>query len=98
MEADEINVSSIIPEIKDWTRMEGMKYQRGKRNPDGSPWASNASKMARLITNPTKLVRRAKAVAATYGIPSVAWTPFQEALESMGFTTSQIVTISHYQQ
>lgn len=64
---DWIEVSDVIPEQKDHDRAEGLKIRRGTFHGDNSPFKSNASKMAKAIEDPIKLVRRAKAVAQLYG-------------------------------
>lgn len=94
-----IDVNSIKPEKKDLDRAEGLKVNAKKTHEDGSPWNVLAGKMAKLIKDPMKLVRRSKAVRMTYGDAydknkeADVWTPFKEALVSMGFSDSQISDI-----
>lgn len=64
---DTIDVDRIDPHQKDIDRAEGLKYMRGAYQGDDLPFRSNASKMSKLIKDPFKLVRRAKAVARRYG-------------------------------
>lgn len=64
---EDINVEEIIPQQKDYDRAEGLKWQGHSFKGNGEPYGSEASKMAKLIKDPIKLVRRAKAVVATYG-------------------------------
>jgi len=102
-----IDVNKILPEPKDRMRAEGLMNLRGKTN-DDKPFRSNASKMSKLITDPFKMVRRAKAVSQMYGygdyfpLPpgktinqgSNVFAPFAEALERMGFSKEQITDIA----
>ena len=63
-----LDVDAIIPDGKDIRRAENLAFNnRHQFKGDGSPWGSEASKMAKLITDPYKLVRRAKAVVAKWG-------------------------------
>ena len=109
-----MNISSILPETKDFTRVKAFDwYVHGNRNwfyGSGAPISSNAEKMAKLITDTTKLVRRAKAVAAIWGtrdytgfsngIPKTenAWKPFDAALRREGFSSAEIAEISRYNE
>ena len=94
-----IDVRSVKPEKKDLDRAEGLKLNGKKSHEDGSPWAVSAGKMAKLIKDPMKLVRRSKAVRQAYGDTyskdreADVWTPFREALVSMGFSDEQISEI-----
>ena len=63
----EIDVESIKPQQKDFDRAEGLQFRGRTFKGNGQPFGSEARKMAKLITDPIKLVRRAKAVVATYG-------------------------------
>ena len=103
-----ILVEHIVPEKKDIMRAEGLLIMRKKTNDNGSPFRSNASKMAKLITDPIKLVRRAKAVSSMYGFgdyftlppgrtidqDSNVFAPFSERLKHLGFTKEQIDDIA----
>jgi len=62
-----LDVDAIKPEKKDHDRAEGLKFRGRTFHGDNSPFASEATKMAKLIKDPQKLVRRAKAVAQLYG-------------------------------
>ena len=103
-----IDVNQLFPEKKDKMRADGLLIMRNKTKGDGSPFRSNASKMSKLITDPFKLVRRAKAVSSMYGfgdyftLPpgrtidqgSNVFSPFVERLKQMGFTKEQIDDIA----
>lgn len=103
-----IDVNAIFPESKDEMRAEGLMVLRNRTKDDGSPFRSNASKMAKLIQDPYKLVRRAKAVSCLYGYgdyfpvrpgkfidqDSNVFAPFAERLKEMGFSNSQIDDIA----
>lgn len=105
-----IDVNSVQPEKKDIMRAEGLLILRNKTNGDGSPFRSNASKMSKLITDPFKMVRRAKAVSMMYGfgdyfpLPpgkeinqgSNVFAPFAEALKNIGFSKQQITDIASW--
>ncbi len=103
-----LNVNDILPEHKDIMRAEGLLVLRKKTKDNGSPFRSNASKMSKLITDPYKLVRRAKAISSMYGFGdyftlapgktidqgSNVFAPFAERLEEMGFSKNQIDDIA----
>lgn len=103
-----MDVNKILPETKDIMRAENLIILRGKTKDDDRPFRSNASKMSKLITDPFKMVRRAKAVSQLYGygdyfpLPpgknidqaSNVFAPFAEALKRMGFTKEQIDDIA----
>jgi hypothetical protein len=107
-----LNVSQIEPQTKDYQRALEMDfYKHGMRNwfyGNGAPIQSLAEKQAKLIKDPVKLVRRAKAVAAVWGtgahhgysggVPKEenVWSPFKRALESMGFSYTQIHEIANF--
>ena len=61
-------VSDIKPEAKDIKRARDLANLRGKSHDEDAPFSSNASKMAKLIKDKEKLVRRAKAIAGVWGI------------------------------
>jgi len=67
MEPNMINVDEITPTAKDVERAEGLRWQRNTFHGDNSPFRGQAAKMAKLIRDPKKLVRRAKAVYNLYG-------------------------------
>lgn len=103
-----MDVNRILPEPKDIMRAEGLLIMRGKTKDNGSPFISNASKMSKLITDPFKLVRRAKAVSQMYGYGDYfpvkpgkeidpdanVFAPFAERLTEMGFSRQQIDDIA----
>jgi hypothetical protein len=107
-----INISVIEPQRKDYQRALEMDfYKSGNRNwfyGNGSPIQSLAEKQSKLIKDPIKLVRRAKAVAAVWGIRDYSgysggvpktenvWIPFARALKEMNFTHSQISEIGEF--
>lgn len=107
-----MDVSNIRPEIKDYRRAKEMDfYKSGMRNwfyGNGAPIQSLAEKQAKLIKDPAKLVRRAKAVAAVWGtrdyhgysagVPKREnpWEPFRRALVEMGFWGTQIDEIAQH--
>jgi hypothetical protein len=109
-----IDVNLILPEGKDYQRAKEMDfYKHGMRNwfyGNGAPIQSLAEKQAKLIKDPVKLVRRAKAVAAVWGtrdyhgyasgVPKEenVWNPFENALRAMGFTREQINSISSHRE
>lgn len=97
-----MNIELIIPTQKDFERAEGLDFRKqfGRLtfHGNGDPFKSEAQKMAKLIKDPEKLVRRAKAVVATWGTENDenVWAPFKEALENMGFDHNEIREISQY--
>ena len=64
---ENISVEEIEPQQKDYDRAKGLKFRGNTFKGSGEPFGSEASKMAKLIKDPIKLVRRAKAIVATYG-------------------------------
>ena len=108
-----LNVATIEPQKKDYERVLGFDFDLtfGKCSfyGSGAPFSHNAVKMAKLIKDPVKLVRRAKAVAAVWGLNDYhggvgggnrkeenVWKPFERALRSMGFSYSQIAEIGRH--
>ena len=87
----DIDVETVMPDQKDWDRAVGLRFNGSKFHGDNSPWAVKAKTMANAIKDPMKLVRRAKAVRATYGSEydgdpeSDVYAPFRDALIRMGF-------------
>jgi hypothetical protein len=75
-------------EAKDLMRARNLAIRRGVRSEDGMPYAGEAEKMAKLITDVTKLVKRAKAVWRVYQGPG--FDPFYRALRRYGFSEGQI--------
>lgn len=63
----QLDVDAIPPDDKDIMRAKNLAFKGSTFRGDGRPWGSEASKMAKLITDPYKLIRRAKAVAAKWG-------------------------------
>lgn len=99
----DINVNEIIPEEKDYERAEGLKFRHGSKEvrESGYPWESSGEAMAKAIKDPVKLVRRAKAVVATYGIyygddNDFIWRPFYKALFAMGFSLDDVKRIQNF--
>ena len=109
-----LNVTLIEPQKKDYERVINFDWDttfgKARFYGSGAPFAHNAEKMSKLIKDPVKLVRRAKAVAAVWGTRDYhggvgggnwkeenVWTPFKRALESMGFTYSQIAEIGRHE-
>jgi hypothetical protein len=108
----DIVIVNIEPQDKDYKRATQMDfYKSGMRNwfyGNGSPIQSLAEKQAKLIKDPVKLVRRAKAVAAVWGTRDYIgcgggqekienpWTPFERALHSMGFNRDQIGQVAKF--
>jgi len=102
------DVTVIFPDKKDIMRAEGLMIMRNQMKGDGKPFYSNASKMSKLITDPFKMVRRAKAVSMMYGfgdyfpLPpgrtidqgSNVFAPFVEGLKNMGFSKEEITEIA----
>jgi hypothetical protein len=107
-----LNVTLIEPQTKDYQRALEMDfYKHGYRNwfyGNGAPIQSLAEKQSKLIKDPVKLVRRAKAVAAVWGtrdyhgysagVPKEenVWKPFERALKEMGFAYAQIAEIGRF--
>ena len=103
-EVQQLDVDAIIPDQKDKDRADGLRWRGHTFHGDSSPWASEASKMAKLITDPYKLVRRAKAVVARWGTEDRGidrdnvWQPFRNRLIDFGFTGDQIRKIANYRE
>ena len=108
-----LQVTSIEPQRKDYERALEMDfYKSGMRNwfyGNGAPIQSLAEKQSKLIKDPVKLVRRAKAVVAIWGTRDYhggvgggnwkvenVWTPFKKALMGMGFDGLQIAEIERH--
>jgi len=97
------------PTKKDFDRVESMRFRtqfgRCTFYGNNSPFQSEAEKQAKLIKNPQKMVRRAKAVVQIYGtephtgyssgnpISENPWTPFREGLRRLGFSEKNIQEI-----
>lgn len=104
-----MRLDKIIPSKKDMERAHGLAHRGKTFYGNGSPYGSNASKMAKLIKDEHKMIRRAKAVAAVWGtrnhigmsggneIVENVWDPFAVALSKMGFDISTINKISRYE-
>lgn len=87
-EPELIDVSLLFPEPKDLDRARNL-YAKGGYYAEGK-----AMTMSRVITDPYKLVRRAKAVVLVNGRSD--WRvvgPFTSALRNMGFIKEQIESI-----
>jgi hypothetical protein len=100
-----IDITTITPEPKDIARARNMKMWNTRSH---TPClATSAAKMANLIQDPLKLVRRAKAVVRIWGTRPVTchdnvygrtsdecpWRWFKMRLKEMGFTDNQISLI-----
>lgn len=102
MDTSNINVKSYTPLKKDIDRAENLSWCRGSYYGSGAPFQCEASKMAKLIKDPSKLIRRSIAVVMRWGTDDYtgynggqpktenAWTPFRDRLYEMGFTGTQI--------
>ncbi len=93
-----IVISEVEPTKKDLERVRSIDFRTDfgmctfKGNQD--PFESVARKMAKLIKDPVKLVRRAKALVSVWGSyerhapsndkPECVWRPFKERLTEMG--------------
>ena len=105
MDTSTINIRSYMPQKKDIDRAENLSWCRGSYYGSGAPFQSEASKMAKLIKDPDKLIRRSIAVLMRWGTrdhvgydcgqPKTenAWKPFKERLIDMGFTWQQITDL-----
>lgn len=102
MDTSGFHIRAFIPEKKDHDRAENLSWCRGSYYGSGAPFQSEASKMAKLIKDPGKLIRRSIAVVMRWGTgdhtgyicgqPKTenAWVPFRARLAEMGFTWQQI--------
>jgi hypothetical protein len=102
------DVSKIMPDAKDYARAEGLRFRGSTFYGNRSPFGSEAAKQAKLIKDKTKLVRRAKAVVAEYGIDphtgysqgkpveENVWKPFEDALRNMGITRDEMKSIMNF--
>jgi hypothetical protein len=104
-------IREIKPEKKDFDRVNNFRNS-GARHDDNVPFVSKAEPQANAITDPEKLVRRAKAVVAVWGIRPIEgtrtgkhgsyqlsvnmWKPFMRRLAELGFTIDQIYDIMMY--
>lgn len=104
-------VREIKPEQKDFDRVNNFRNS-GAKHDDNVPFVSKAEPQANAITDPEKLVRRAKAVVAVWGIRPIEgtrvtksgsyeisvnmWKPFMRRLAELGFTIDQIYDIMMY--
>jgi hypothetical protein len=106
-----MNIKTINPTEKDFERAKGLEFRKqfGRITFHGNsaPWQCEAEKMAKLIKNPEKLIRRAKAIVATWGTGIIysgdgesqnVWEPFKNALKNLGFNNSEIREISIYKK
>lgn len=96
-EIKEIKINEIQPKEEDFQRAENLRFKKTARriifNGDNSPFESEASKQAKLIKDPEKLIRRTIAVIATYGENSEVAEIFLTKLYEIGFIYSQIQQI-----
>ena len=102
---DHINVSDIYPERKDLMRARDMaKLPKGIDA--GGPLHAKARSQAKAIQNSEKLIRRAKAVVATWGTGvhdtvkgmSSPWEPFRERMVLEGFRAEQVTAVETYKR
>lgn len=105
-------VKHINPQQKDLDRVDDYgQYMKGNQNwfyGSGAPISGNASKQAKLIKDPVKLIRRAKAVILRWGtrdysgyvdgnrIIENVWKPFDIALRQAGLSSEMIQEIKDY--
>ena len=108
-----MDISKIIPTQKDLDRVKEFKFDtsfgRCSFYGNGSPHSSGAKKMAKLIKDPKKLIRRAKAVVQIYGTRDYTgysnggqtqtienvYKPFKEAMIAMGISRDDIYKIEN---
>ena len=106
MNISQIDVAYIYPDHKDRQRALNLIVARCNGQNRAVSVTAAAQKMARLIRDPYKLVRRAKAIIIAWGKGSTecvmfgeyfvsgnAWIPFKERLIEMGFSATQISII-----
>jgi len=101
MDVTRICIATVFPENKDYERALGLASDYDVDVPS----TPKAMKMAKLIKDPYKLVRRAKAVVGIWGtddhegkaFDENVWFPFKRALIDMGFTEVQIDTITNFE-
>lgn len=74
IDVTQIDVDELIPDEIDIKRAENLAFRGPTFRGNGLPWGSEASKMAKLIKDPYKLVRRAKAVVAEWGADEGYWS------------------------
>ena len=112
MSVQNLVIAQINPTQKDLDRVNEFDfYKSGMRNwfyGNGSPIESIAAKQAKLIKDPEKLVRRAKATVARWGTQphhgyaagqpkeEWPWRAFKTRLQEMGFTNGQIQEIASF--
>lgn len=93
VEIKEIKISEIQPEEKDLERADDLRFRKAFGrivfNGDNSPFESEASKQAKLIKDPEKLVRRTLAVLAIYGENSEVAKIFLNKCFEFGFSYEQ---------
>lgn len=77
-----IDVSKINPSKIDYDRVDGLRYQGKKFYGGGQPFRGQASKMAKLIKDPIKLIKRAKAVSYMYGVGDYFELPYGQYIDS----------------
>lgn len=103
-------VANIIPTKQDTDRADSLEFNGSTFHGSGAPWSCSASRMAKLIKDKEKMVRRAKAVAARWGTRDYTgystggstkhtenvWLPFEKALLAMGFTHLEVRQCAEY--
>ena len=92
----ELGLASATPDGQiDRNRPEDKDWQRARTLLDSTNRISKAVSMAKLIKDRSKLIRRAKALAATFtkfrpDLLGSVFEPFAKRMEEMGFTENQI--------
>ena len=92
----ELGLASATPDGQiDRNRAEDKDWQRARTLLDSTNRVSKAISMAKLIKDRSKLIRRAKALAATFtkfrpDLLGSVFEPFAKRMEEMGFTENQI--------
>lgn len=98
----DIPIALVSPENKDYERALGLASDYD----ESVPSTHKAMKMSKLIKDPLKLVRRAKAIVGVWGTDDYdgkddteenVWVPFKRALSEMGFTPDQINAIARFE-
>ena len=67
MDVNQIDISKINPTKKDFERADGLRYHNKTWWGSREPFRCESEKMSKLIKDPLKLIRRAKAVSNEYG-------------------------------
>jgi len=110
MRVSNYRIDQIKPEEKDLMRARNLNFRSSlKGGISETPLQGKADSMAKLITDPEKLIRRAKAIACYWGTADIVgeiegvdirvnvFRPFAKKLEENGYTWSEIDSIGRYQ-